>query len=436
MSRKPPPRPLHLVEHESTLLYDLPSPTSPKSPPTSPRRSRPSHNTPPSARKRSVTPSGASPSDLERFSTACRAWYFNQDEDAGRLMTQTMAALPPSQRAPFSRLQASVRSAYHRSVNARRVAEFRAHLSATQPGASLTPHSRADPRGSAAQKERYERLERFIRNWCTMGMPGPQPFFTALWAVFRLQVVSQKAGGAGNCRIEWEFDDAVLKEAAGKDFMLEAIDVLKGVLGFEEAPSKRRASTNSGDDSYPDPVAHLRSKSNPLFVDLNEPSSARPKRPRAPSDPFMDTPAGADSSANSNPDLGAVVLDASEDFVNPAQSSREDLLSSLGNDSVIEAIDEEYMRIWTSPDLSNTEYLNLIKLFPPIITRRTLPYFPTRTRHLDLEEGYDVEDKHVRCGTGTMWISSRKRSDGWEGGGWWIRFITWWKKTFFSHSSG
>jgi len=182
------------------------------------------------------------------FFTLHPSRYFNQDEDAGRLMTQTMAALPPSQRAGYNRLQASVRSAYHRSVNARRAAEFRAHLSATQPGASLTPHSRADPRGSAAQKGTLSPspptrvsppLVRALRKARTLypqlvynGNARSTTFLYSLqvsithlhpplltcsalvWAVFRLQVVSEKAGGAGNCRIEWEFDDAVLKEAA------------------------------------------------------------------------------------------------------------------------------------------------------------------------------------------------------------------------------
>lgn len=78
--------------------------------------------------------------------------YFSQDDNSGRLMTQTLATLPPSQRAPYTRLQSSIRSAFHRSVNARRTAEFRAHLSATQPGGSLMPHSRANPHGSAAKK--------------------------------------------------------------------------------------------------------------------------------------------------------------------------------------------------------------------------------------------------------------------------------------------
>jgi hypothetical protein len=78
--------------------------------------------------------------------------YYGQDDNSGRLMTQTLATLPPSQRAPFSRLQASIRSGYHRSINARRHAEFQAQLSATSPGGSLMPHARVDPRGPEAQK--------------------------------------------------------------------------------------------------------------------------------------------------------------------------------------------------------------------------------------------------------------------------------------------
>ena len=168
-----------------TLLYDLPSTTS-ISPPTSPRstrrmvspgspsfsgRSRGVRNgrptPPPSRRNRSTTPLGVTPNELEQFAEYCRSWYdyildnyavliyfryYGQDDNSGRLMTQILATLPPSQRAPFARLQASIRSGYHRSVNARRHAEFQAQLSATSPGGSLMPHARADPRGPAAQK--------------------------------------------------------------------------------------------------------------------------------------------------------------------------------------------------------------------------------------------------------------------------------------------
>ncbi len=167
------------------LLYDVPAPIS-VSPPTSPRskarlisptsptfsgRSRSSRSgrpTPPPNRNRSLTPLGVVESDLEKFAGQCRAWcvlrmnfkcflsfahrYFNQDETAGHQMTQALATLPPSQRASYARLQASIRASYHRSISARRTAEFRALLSATQPGGSLLPHSRANPLSNAARK--------------------------------------------------------------------------------------------------------------------------------------------------------------------------------------------------------------------------------------------------------------------------------------------
>jgi hypothetical protein len=165
-----------------TLLYDLPSatispPISPQSAatPASPtfisrsqiRSGRPTP--PPSARNRSQTPIGIASNDLEKFAEQCRAWYaglpclssssllqsiryYNQDEQAGRSMTQTLATLPPSHRAPFSRVQSSIREAYHRSVSARRHAELQAHLSFIQPGASLSAHFRPDPCSKEAQK--------------------------------------------------------------------------------------------------------------------------------------------------------------------------------------------------------------------------------------------------------------------------------------------
>ena len=243
--------------HDSqTFLYDLPDllSTTSISPPTSPRsarkmvfpgsplfsgRSQGVRNgtpTPPlSRRNRSTMPLGVNPDELEQFARYCRSWYYGQDYTSGRLMTRTLATLSPLQRAPYARLQASIRSGYHRSVDARKHAEFQAQLSATSPGCSLMPHSRVDPRGPAAQKEHYERMVRFICNWYDMGMSGTKPFFEALWAVMCLQLIPKELGGAGRNRIEWVLDDAVFKDAAGKDFMVEAIDFLKGVLGFEEA---------------------------------------------------------------------------------------------------------------------------------------------------------------------------------------------------------
>lgn len=60
-------------------------------------------------------------------------------------------------------------------------------------------------------------------------MPGTQPFFVGLYGILRLQSLPEKLGGAGERLVEWEIDDAVFLESAGKDFALEAVAVLKGV---------------------------------------------------------------------------------------------------------------------------------------------------------------------------------------------------------------
>ncbi|KAK0454970.1 hypothetical protein EV421DRAFT_467395 [Armillaria borealis] len=444
------------------LLYELPSPTS-MSPPTSPkskgrlisptspsfpgrsRTPRSGRPTPPPVRRnRSVTPLGVVQSDLERFADQCRAWYFNQDDKAGHLMTQTLATIAPSQRASYARLQASTRAAYHRSVTARRHAEFDAHLSATQPGGSLLPYSRANPSSPAAQKERLDRFQRFLRTWCTLGMPGPQPFFYGLWALMRLQTIPENIGGAGCNRIDWEIDDAVFKETAGKDFMLEAIDVLKGVLAFEETPSSKRSSSVVNDELASHGIAHSRSQSQPLASQspMHITKSATPKRPRAPSDPFLDTPAlsrSVGSSLSQSSDANSTLLttlisDKVDDPPSPLSTYEEEYASPTPRGrSAPDDLSEEFLRVWTSPDLPNSEYRDLLKLFPSFLTRRPLPRFPTpsKLRATDLEEGFvdTLDAKQIRFGTGCMWVGSRQRSDGWRGS-WWSRFISWWKEAF------
>ncbi|KAL7281721.1 hypothetical protein ACG7TL_005039 [Trametes sanguinea] len=434
-----------------TLLYDLPpsTPTSPtrvRSPssvtsptsPTSPRirDMRGRKNTPPPPgrppkQKRSVTPSRPMRSELEEFAEHCRAWYYQQDDNAGRQMTQTLATLPPSQRAPFARLQASIRSAYHASVNARRDAEFKAHLSATKPGGSLMPHSRADPRGPLARKERFERLDKFIRTW-----------------FMRLQVIPQDLGGAGPFRIQWEIDDAVFKESGGKEFMLEAIDVLKGVLGFEETTSLSRSpSTNSTAQYTPftplSPI-HSRSQSQPLPSDSSAPprttktppisSRTQTRRPRAPSDPFLDTPALSTSYSSANTGLSTSSSSAVDEPITPTTPNTEldDLFARPPPER--EFCESDYMRTWTAPDLTNPEFLSLLTLFPPFISRNTLPRFPVTSlsrRPADIEEGeaLDTDRQEIKVGTGTMWLGTKRRTDGWQGN-WWTRFKLWLARMF------
>ncbi|TCD69828.1 hypothetical protein EIP91_006141 [Steccherinum ochraceum] len=465
--RTPSPGLARKRDSSQTLLYDLPQAAVSPSPtrafsgmtsPTSPNSRRASRGMrmtpPPGGSARAPTSSRPARNDLEEFAQHCRAWYYDQDDNAGRLMTQTLATLPPSQRAPFARMQGSIRSAYHASVNARRNAEFQAHITATHPGGSLMPHSRADPRGPLARKERYDRLERFVRTWCTVGMPGTKPFFEGFWAVMRLQVIPQDLGGAGGHRIEWEIDDAVFKEAAGKDFMLEAIDVLKGVLGFEEFPSPRRSPSIGGSSPRahstffdPPPFEHSRSQSQPLATHLSvpvRPSKSPPitttthtKRARAPSDPFLDTPAvSASYSSNASAQLSTSVSSTIDDPPTPITPPNEvqDLFAAPVQTGHELPDAGDYLRTWVSPDLSDPEFLSLLNVFPAFVVRHPLPRLPVSSssrRPADVEEAPEesFESKHIRVGTGTMWLGYKLRTPGYEGS-WWTRFKLWWKRLF------
>jgi hypothetical protein len=244
----------------------------------------------------------------------------------------------------------------------------------------------------------------------------------------RLQIVPEGIGGAGRNKIEWEFDDAVLRETGGKDFMIDAIDCLKGVLAFEETPSSNRAA-NAANTYAPETAStvHARSKSQPISSQstVSAPSrTTQPKRARAPSDPFLDTPALSGSSSHSSGNSPLPVTPTTEDAPSNTAHYADDVQSSLAFDDS----DEEFLRIWTSPD---PEFINLLKVFPTFITRRALPRFPVTSTPKDLEEGFDVgeEGKVLRFGTGTMRVSSIQRGDGWEGG-WWTRFCLWWKQVF------
>jgi len=273
-------------------------------------------------------------------------------------------------------------------------------------------------------------------------MPGTQPFFEALWAVMRLQVVPQDLGGAGERRITWETDDAVFKEAAGKDFMLEATDVLKGVLGFEEAAVQPSRSSGLLVTNTQTP-AHGRAQSHPLLSTVSSRAPKSPtistttyaKRTRAPSDPFLDiaTPPLSRSLITTSSMTSSDPASDLVDDATPHAGDEESVEESAHQDPFCEH--DSQMRVWTSPDLANPEYLSLLKLFPSSVAARPLPRFPVSglpNREADIEEGEQGPPEEmftIRYGTGTIALSPRVRSDGWQGG-WWTRFIMWWRTIF------
>lgn len=108
-------------------------------------------------------------------------------------------------------------------------------------------------------------------------------------------------------------------------------------------------------------------------------------------------------------------------------------LAPLRSEVPSDESDDMYLRIWTTPDLPNPEYLSLLTVFPSFITRGSPPRFAVSShpRVTDIEEGEDErgDGKEIRYGTGSMWVSAKQRNDSYKGG-WWRRFILWWRRLF------
>ena len=152
--------------------------------------------------------------DLDKFSHHCRLFYFSTDhnEPSSRYISSTLAALSPSHRAIYSRIQSSLRSAAHLHHLRIRIASFHAFLASIVPSDSLPPAARSQPRGKHAQAERRRRFRDFLDKWCTSGNAGTEPFFRGLRAVMKVQSRGD-LGGAGGKRVVWEIDDAVFQES-------------------------------------------------------------------------------------------------------------------------------------------------------------------------------------------------------------------------------
>ncbi len=194
------------------------------------------------------------------FAHHCELFFFSTDppEASKAYISSTLASLPPSHRAAFTRIQSSLRAQSHDHGLRMRLSQFHALISSTVPNASLTPLARSELGGARAKMERKDRLSVFLRTWCAKSgnTIGVEPFFRALYVAFKLQSKGERSvGGAGSRRIVWEMDDAVFMEAgwvqlgvgidrelrccwsrrhSGKEFMHEAISMIKGVLGFED----------------------------------------------------------------------------------------------------------------------------------------------------------------------------------------------------------
>lgn len=203
-------------------------------------------------------------------------------------------------------------------------------------------------------------------------------------------------------------------------------------------------------------------------------------RPRAPSNPFLDTPpalshsvpstlsspsntqvalpATSSSYASSSNAFGTATpgtpeneLESDELYMLPRQPQSAELGLGVTFDSpgvdgmgLDDEEDEDMRRVWVAPDLPNHQYAGLLAVFPAFVTGRQLPRFVPKVgkgrsksrKHdadLDLEAGAEelvgTERETLRHGTGMIWVGDRLRSPGWKSS-WWHRLLSWWHRMF------
>ncbi|QRW21371.1 hypothetical protein RhiXN_06360 [Rhizoctonia solani] len=401
---------------------------------------------------------------------------FCQDENAKIAMDAMMNKIPQYHQAKYTRVQANVRREFHLTQSLRKISEFRAHLSSVQPGCSLSPAARATPSGTLARRERADKFQAFLDAQC--GSAGTQNFFIGLYAAMKLQTLPPSIGGTGESRIEWEIDDAVFMESGGNQFMLDAIDMMKGVLGFDERPLNYRplpcrSFHQSSLFSSTNVLPRDRAEDPSVSEAINKPvRAAPPGRSRASSDPFLD-PTRSSLSMNAalsmalpTPEESATDLDSlgpstplderGPEIPPPASLSDQYAASTYSMDAET-FLNEQQLRIWTFPPyITNPELHKLMAMFPSSITSQTVPRFrplaKTKQRKgrrkgadVDLEgdcnlqmglgidpAGFDndlvKERGEIRKGTGRMWIGDLMRLPGWRGTFWdtirdWFRHL-------------
>lgn len=210
------------------------------------------------------------------------------------------------------------------------------------------------------------------------------------------------------------------------------------MLGFEELSSTKTSPISSTFTTFSTaPPAHARAISQPLQTNhphqtrrssITTTTTVKAKRPRAPSDPFSDNSTLDPTDYVRSFGRISPAPDAANDGGEDAANDGDLLLRTCVERSTFEESDKDHLRVWTVPDLPNPEFVSLLKVFPTFITRRPLPRFPPSDPHRqpDIEEGDNErgEGKEIQFGTGSMWVSSRQREDGFEGG-WWTRFVLW-----------
>jgi hypothetical protein len=263
--------------------------------------------------------------------------------------------------------------------------------------------------------------------------------------------------------------------------MLDAVNTMKGILGFDERPLNYRPlpRTSRHRPSYSSPTNVVsgygdRGEDSPSSeIPIARPLRSAPLgRSRASSDPFLDPSRNSPSmhaalsmtlptpeeSATDLDSLGPSTPPDERGPEIPPQASLPDYQTSAYSMNAEAFLNQPQLRVWTFPAyLTNPELHKLIAMLPSTITSQTVPRFRPLAKakrrerkrkgaDIDLEgegnpiqmgSGTDIaavgadlikERGEIRKGTGRMWIGDLVRLPGWRGTFWdslrdWFRHL-------------
>ena len=157
---------------------------------------------------------------MERFTRLYRAFLSQGDAQAWE---RYESEIPPSHKRHFDALQQTLRLQYHQQQALDRRTKL-ASLLAQTPAFSFSDADRAACKTREGQRKRHAQVARFVSQHATKSAVGVHPFFASLKRLLEYQ----GCGRLDRC-CQWLFDDAVLMETGGDEWMASAVWILKGV---------------------------------------------------------------------------------------------------------------------------------------------------------------------------------------------------------------
>ena len=208
--------------------------------------------------------------------------------------------------------------------------------------------------------------------------------------------------------------------------MTQAVNILKGVLGFSDQPLSEPPSLG---------------RRSPATMSAKPPGANTGCRQPTDGDPYLpDVVQAGEQQSLLGPNQG-------DQELGPAAWSDEDLLAEES------ALNECRKRLWTFPaHIADQEAASLTSLFPKSISRKKdvrLPYVGPGHGAISNDSvnndwlvvyvgdsilrvpNPNVEEKEgvLRHGTGRIWSGTETRSEQWKGS-LWFRFVRWWLRLF------